>query len=282
MNMIPIHNRKDRLKMDIAVHRLGHLSAYDSTLAHRHNYFEFFVFEKGGGIHFIDFEEIPILSNSIHIVAPGQVHQVARDLTSSGYVFLFELDHFSNELLLEDFLFNHICMDVHEVKPNYVFPLKFKNQIVPVAKKSWIEYNSNEAYNFQLVKNQLAELVLYCLRTSNFNRQMDIGQHGLYIEFRKKLKEQFKHLKKVKEYANLLAVSEKNLNEIVQQRTGETASSIIYKQLILESKRLLNAGQTSKEIAYELNFSDPSHFSKFFKSQTNQSPSEFRIVHAKV
>jgi AraC-like DNA-binding protein len=34
--------------------------------------------------------------------------------------------------------------------------------------------------------------------------------------------------------------------------------------------------KTSKEIAYELGFEEPAHFSRFFKNQTNQSPSEFK------
>jgi len=32
----------------------------------------------------------------------------------------------------------------------------------------------------------------------------------------------------------------------------------------------------SKEIAYSLNFDDPSHFAKFFKTHCQVSPSEFR------
>jgi AraC family transcriptional activator of pobA len=77
-----------------------------------------------------------------------------------------------------------------------------------------------------------------------------------------------------------LNITEKQLNEILHQRTGETVSTLIYKQLILEAKRLLNTGIAAKEVAYELNFQDPAHFSKFFKTQTGLSPSDFKNVHA--
>ncbi|MDC1385752.1 helix-turn-helix domain-containing protein [Crocinitomicaceae bacterium] len=49
---------------------------------------------------------------------------------------------------------------------------------------------------------------------------------------------------------------------------------------MLEAKRLLQTGMSAKEVAYDLNFDDPGHFSKFFKSKTGCSPSEFRNVHA--
>ena len=44
----------------------------------------------------------------------------------------------------------------------------------------------------------------------------------------------------------------------------------------MEAKRLLNTGISIKETAYALNFDDPGHFSKFFKTKTNISPSEFQ------
>jgi AraC-like DNA-binding protein len=83
-------------------------------------------------------------------------------------------------------------------------------------------------------------------------------------------------MKKVKEYAEHLNVTEKLLNEIILQRTGENVSSLIFKQLILEAKRLLKSGVSTKQVAYDLNFTDPAHFSKFFKTQSGFSPSAFK------
>jgi AraC-like DNA-binding protein len=83
-------------------------------------------------------------------------------------------------------------------------------------------------------------------------------------------------MKKVKEYSEALNMSEKSLNEIVKRHTGESISSIIYKQIIMEAKRLLNTRLSIKETAYTLNFEDPAHFSKFFKTKTGVSPSEFQ------
>jgi AraC-like DNA-binding protein len=46
---------------------------------------------------------------------------------------------------------------------------------------------------------------------------------------------------------------------------------------MLEAKRYAGfADITAKEVAYTLGFDDPSHFSKLFRQQQNQSFSEFR------
>ena len=78
IGMIPTHSSDKTNRGEVIVNRLSTLSDYDFSEPHRHNYFEFFCFLEGGGHHIIDFREVPIESNSIHIVAPGQVHQVNR------------------------------------------------------------------------------------------------------------------------------------------------------------------------------------------------------------
>lgn len=122
--MIPIHDISEAQKKELRMNELVTLTHYDSSEAHRHNYFEFFVFLNGGGVHIIDFCEFPIQANSIHIVSPGQVHQVKRKLNSKGFVFLFEKNLFENSKEIENLLFDHICYDVVEFAPTYHFNLK--------------------------------------------------------------------------------------------------------------------------------------------------------------
>lgn len=278
--MIPIHDIAESKKRDIQINQLETLTHYDSSEPHRHNYFEFFYFQKGGGTHIIDFVEFPIKSHAIHIVAPGQVHQVKRELDSNGFVFLFDINSFDHHKTIENFLLDHICLDVTEFNPCYHFPASLNEEINFVVNKAWREFNSDEALKNQFVLNQLSELMLYCMRLKTTDvSQLDPKQNLVYVAFRRLLNKEFKTLKKVMDYASMLSITEKHLNEIVYSKTGETVSSLIYKQQILEAKRLLNTGLTAKEVSYELNFADPGHFSKFFKSQTGLSPSEFRNVH---
>jgi AraC family transcriptional activator of pobA len=279
--MIPIHDIDEVHKKELKMNQLVTLTHYDSSEAHRHNYFEFFVFLKGGGNHLIDFVEFPILDNSIHIVAPGQVHQVKRELDSSGYVFIFEPNLFDHSKEIENLLFDHICLEVTEFPPNYHFDSSFKDELILNVEKTWQEYNSKEPFKNLIVLNHLFNIILHCLRSKkNAHSDNDLKNNDVYTSFRRLLNKEYKTLKKVKDYASILNITEKQLNEILHQRTGETVSTLIYKQLILEAKRLLNTGIAAKEVAYELNFQDPAHFSKFFKTQTGLSPSDFKNVHA--
>jgi len=278
--MIPTHDIAQSKKKNVHINELVTLTHYDSSQPHRHNYFEFFVFQTGGGIHIIDFVEFPIKSKSIHIVAPGQVHQVRRELNSNGFVFIFDLNLFDHSKEIENFLLNHICLHVSEFNPNYQFTEEYSQEVQFVMKKAWREYNSEEPMKNQLVLNQLSELLFYCIRTQQKQTTgSESKTHALYIAFRHMLNVDFREKKMVKDFATALNTTEKNLNEVVQMRTGESVSTLIYKQLILEAKRLLLIGMTAKVVSYELNFSDPAHFSKFFKSQTGVSPTDFRNVH---
>jgi len=280
MKMIPIHDIAEDKKRDIIINQLVTLTHYDSSEAHRHNYFEFFFFQKGGGVHVIDFIEFPIESNAIHIVAPGQVHQVKRELDSNGFVFLFDMNLFDTSKSIENFLLDHICLDVNEFKPSYHFPASLHEELNFVVNKAWREFNSTEVLKNQFALNQLTELMLYCLRIKSVNStQLDLKNNSVYVAFRRLLNKEFKNLKKVMDYSSILSITEKQLNDIVHAKTGENVSTLIYKQLILEAKRLLNIGMAAKEVCYELNFTDPGHFSKFFKSQTGLSPSDFKNVH---
>lgn len=78
-------------------------------------------------------------------------------------------------------------------------------------------------------------------------------------------------------YSDRLFVTTKHLSETVKSVTGRTAGRILHELLTGEAKRLLSAGGLSiAEVAYRLNFEEPSQFSKFFHRMTGVSPRVFR------
>ncbi len=278
--MIPTHDFSIKEKCSVRMNELQTLTHYDSGEIHRHNYFEFFYFEHGGGTHLIDFVDFEITSSSFHIVAPGQVHQVKRELNTNGFVFLFELDSFNDNSLIETFLMDHICYDVQELNPFYLLDGQDAEDLKRIIQSAWLEYQGESTYKNQLVYSYLNILLLKCLtKQKNYYSNDEAKEHDLYTRFRRALNKNYRSLKLVKEYADLLYVTQKHLNDIVYRKTGQTVSTLIYKQLILEAKRLLNTGMNIKEVAYSLEFNDPAHFSKFFKTQTGYSPSDFQKVH---
>ena len=277
--MIPIHDLVDGQAQAIRVNKLGALNNYDASEHHRHNYFELFIFEKGSGKHQIDFIDFEITSNSVQIVAPGQVHQMKRDLDTNGYVILFETSVFESNSLITDFLFDHICYDVSELSPLYNFTPEVERQLIQMADTIWQDYESDNALKNDFILSNLNLICIQCMRSIQKNKPEQNKHQQIYQEFRRMLRSNFTNIKKVKEYAAALSITEKQLNEIVSNKTGQSTSTIIYRQIVLESKRLLNTGLSAKETAYDLNFDDPGHFSKFFKKQTGLSPSEFQKIH---
>ncbi|MBO9566983.1 MAG: AraC family transcriptional regulator [Niastella sp.] len=84
-------------------------------------------------------------------------------------------------------------------------------------------------------------------------------------------------LKTAKEYAMQLAVHPNYLNAIIKKHTGQNVSTHIKTRLVEEAKSLLlQTDWTIKEISYMIGFSDPPNFSMFFKSNTGQTPADFR------
>jgi len=271
--MIPTHSSEKTNQRGITVNHLGQLNAYDFTEPHRHDYFEFFFFQSGGGTHYIDFIPFDIHANSLHIVAPGQVHQMKRGLDSEGHVVLFELSAIAPPAPIEDFLFEHICLDASELKPTFRLNPKLKNALNNRMREIYdCAQKGSDLDQLRLINH----MQLFCLNCMEHAGVRGTSVDSDYLKFRRALKENFKDLKKVKEYAELLNFTERALNDLAKAHAGKSASEIIYNQLIMEAKRLLRTGISVKETAYALQFDDPGHFSKFFKNKTGSSPSDFK------
>lgn len=87
----------------------------------------------------------------------------------------------------------------------------------------------------------------------------------------------FKTKRKVADYADLLFKSPKTLSNIFSIYNQKSPQRIILDRLGLEAKRLIHfTDKQNQEIAYELGFNDPAHFSRFFKKITQMTPSEYR------
>lgn len=78
-------------------------------------------------------------------------------------------------------------------------------------------------------------------------------------------------------YAGKLAMTVDRLNDHVKRATGVTAGHLIRQRVLTEAKRqLVFTSEPIQEIAYQLAFSDPSHFARFFRKQTGTTPQTFR------
>ncbi|GLU43354.1 helix-turn-helix domain-containing protein [Allomuricauda sp. NBRC 101325] len=87
----------------------------------------------------------------------------------------------------------------------------------------------------------------------------------------------YKTKRKVSDYAEMLFKSPKTLSNLFSIYNQKSPQQIILERIALEAKRLMNyTDKQNQEIAFELGFNDPAHFSRFFKKMTQMTPSEYR------
>jgi AraC-like DNA-binding protein/quercetin dioxygenase-like cupin family protein len=277
-NQIPIHDLVETDDTSCRIIRLNVPSDYSTNEAHRHSYYEILFFSSGTGKHMIDFDTHEIKPQSIHFVAAGQVHAMSRSADTKGFVIAFSKEFmFLNATdisILNEFpAFNKTAQPVLSL-PEEVF-----QETEGLINDMEREFNGTNPYKDKMLGAFICILLLKCksLLQITGNEKNDIASRQVLLRFNDLLEEKFIELHKVNEYADLMNLSPNHLSETIKKITGKTAGELIQDRLILEAKRLLlHSAITAKEIAYHLNFNDPSYFSRFFKTNTGLSPEEFR------
>jgi AraC family transcriptional activator of pobA len=91
------------------------------------------------------------------------------------------------------------------------------------------------------------------------------------------VEEHFRSERQLAFYAGRLSMTPDRLNDHVKRAVGVTAGHLIRQRVLREAKRqLIFTNQPIHEIAYDLTFADPSHFTRFFRKQTGTAPQAFR------
>jgi len=81
----------------------------------------------------------------------------------------------------------------------------------------------------------------------------------------------------VAQFAGLLHLSPNYFGDVVKKETGITAQEYIQSRLIeIAKEKLFDYSKSVSEVAYELGFRYPQHFTRLFKQKVGLSPSEFR------
>lgn len=280
---IPLHNflKDDERSIPFKLMPLEYKESYDTSVPHRHNYYEVFLFIEGGGFHDIDFQAFEIKDNSIHFVSPGQVHLVRRELQSRGYVIFFSRDFYYLNLQDKNILFELPFLNNNTKRPILDLDVQAFQELLSLFQSIEREYNGETSFKEELIRSYLNIMLIASRRLF---KESDVGEATsssstakLFRQFKILLEENFDKLHQVQDYAGLMAITEKYLNELCKKTVGKTASELIHERIILEAKRLLlHSDLNNKEIAFMLSFEDPSHFSKFFKRKAGSTPTQFR------
>jgi AraC family transcriptional activator of pobA len=100
---------------------------------------------------------------------------------------------------------------------------------------------------------------------------------GLMERFRELVEAHFAEHWPVERYAKELTLTASRLNRLSQKNIGQSAFALTQERLLLEARRkLIYTSAPISQLAYELGFSDPAYFCRFFKNNTGQAPSTFR------
>ncbi|MPR32033.1 AraC family transcriptional regulator [Salmonirosea aquatica] len=242
------------------------------TNPHKHNsYLELIYLSEGTGMHGIDSMEYPIEPPVIHIVRQEQVHYWQLDSEPEGYVVLVKKAFIEKSLDGElKSLFTKIsgqsCLQVRE-------NAMIEGTLALMTEEIGVHGENSFTVIEGLLKALLAKILLV---SSPFVKQQE-RKAGTAQAFIQLLHDDngLKHT--VSHYAEILNVSPQNLNMACQRAIGKAAADLMAEFVIAESKRLLlYTDLTVSEIAFSLNFTDPSYFVKYFKKYVGPTPQAFR------
>ena len=142
------------------------------------------------------------------------------------------------------------------------------------------EIKADQSDKRQAVQHYLYLMLIEAKRC--YERQMPqplaaTEPHNLVAVYNKLVSQHFLKKRNVSDYADLMNITPNHLNKVIKEHTSQTASSKISEMLLLEAKVRLNyTAQSVAELAYELGFSEPSAFNRFFKKHTSITPLEYR------
>lgn len=128
--------------------------------------------------------------------------------------------------------------------------------------------STHQLGSYLVIKALLKVFLLHLIRLNQdgFLNQ-DTNQKRVY-EFCMLLDQFYDTQRKASFYSSRLGITEKRLNQVLQEKMNKTITQLIHARLILEAKRKLTASnKTIKEIANDLNFEEHSYFSRFFKNK---------------
>ncbi len=153
---------------------------------------------------------------------------------------------------------------------------------------SKITYETEERidkYTKKLIVSNIQMLLDYCVRfyDRQFITREDVNK-GTLEQFEYALNAYFKSgepqnvgLPSVSYFAESLHLSPNYFGDLVKKETGKSAQEYIHlKMMNIAKDRILDLSKPVSEVAYELGFKYPQHFTRMFKKSVGISPSEYR------
>jgi AraC family transcriptional regulator, transcriptional activator of pobA len=220
-------------------------------------------------------------------VSPGQVLGIqpgVKTFAPKGWAILFHPDLIKGTSLgkhIQDYSF--FSYDVSEA-----LHLSEKERQIILDCFNKIKYeleHSIDKHSKVLIASNIELILNYCVRF--YDRQFitrDNANKGFLEKFEELLSSYFSSnkpqqtgLPSVGYCANELHLSANYFGDLIKKETGKTAQDYIQSKVIdLAKERIINADKSISEVANELGFAYPQHFTRLFKQKVGMTPNEYR------
>ena len=145
-----------------------------------------------------------------------------------------------------------------------------------------------DKHSKKLITSNIELFLNYCERF--FDRQFITRDHvnkGILEKFEALLNDYFSSdkpqeigLPSVAYCAHELNLSVNYFGDLIKRETGKSAQEYIHNKTIdIAKNKIFDIHKNVNDVAYELGFKYPQHFSRFFKQRTGASPSAYRTHH---
>ncbi|MBN2485109.1 MAG: helix-turn-helix domain-containing protein [Bacteroidales bacterium] len=250
---------------------------------HRHDYYTVLWAKNVCGQHIIDYQEFAIMPNYVFFVSPGQVHQVITFGKPEGVVIMFTFEFLQQNHISTDFISDLGLFSCTSTTPPLLLNKQGSLALSQIVETMQEAFNGQTQYRTEVLGAYLKLFLIECNKYApgpgTDNTQSIQAGRSILKRFRRSVEKNFRKWHKVSDYAGSLNITSDYLNNVIKTAIGKTAKDFIQERIILEAKRLgIHTNLTNKEIAYQLGFDDPSHFSKFYKNIDKKAFSDFRTM----
>lgn len=236
---------------------------------------------KYGRRHY-DYQE-----GTLVFIGPGQVVGVppnTKTLQPKGWALLFHPDLIKGTPLGRNI--HHYSFFSYDV--NEALHLSDKEQQIVLDCFRKIQYELEQTidkHSKLLISSNIELFLNYCMRF--YDRQFltrDNANKGILEKFESLLNNYYlsdspqnNGLPSVSWFAEKLNLSANYFGDLIKKETGSSAQEYIQTKVIdIAKKKIHDPNKSISEIAYELGFKYPQHFTRLFKNKTNMTPVSFR------
>jgi AraC-like DNA-binding protein len=236
------------------------------------------------GSNYYDYQE-----GTLVFIGPGQVVGIGNTPGSpppKGWALLFHPDLIRGTALgrnIKDYTF--FSYETYEA-----LHLSERERQLIVESLNKIDYELHQSidkHSKKLIANNIELLLNYCMRF--YDRQFitrSLVNKDILVRFENLLESYLNSeltktagLPTVKYCADQLHLSPNYFGDLIKKETGKSAQEYIQLKLVdIAKERIFDTSKSISEIAYELGFKHPQHFSRMFKNETGQTPNEYRSL----